>query len=74
MCMGFNWHNLKWINNLIKNEYFNFWIRDVSEFRLYSNRFGFFSMFQTKDRLLGFIPHPGWKEYIEIDMEYGIVF
>jgi len=64
--MGFNWQNLKWIENLLGNKYFRFYIDGVSDIRIVSNVPEFSAMFCTNNRLLDFTPHPGWQGHIQV--------
>jgi uncharacterized protein (DUF362 family) len=64
--MGFNWQKLKYLTTLLNNKDFNFYVDSVSEIRIFSNIPKFASMFDTNDKLLAFIPHPGWQGYLEL--------
>jgi hypothetical protein len=64
--MGFDWQKLKWVVNLINNEHFEFFIDDVKNISLETNIPEFQSIFHTKDKLLAFNPHLGWRGHIEV--------
>jgi len=64
--MGFNWEKLKWAQNLLHNEHFEFFLHNVNDIRIVTDVCEFQNMFDTNDKLLNFKPHPGWRGFIEI--------
>jgi uncharacterized protein (DUF362 family) len=67
--MGFDWKKLKWATDFVENERFNCFVRDISSIRIKSWTDEFLNMFETNDKLLDFLPHPGWRGYVELSEE-----
>jgi len=65
--MGFDWTKLKWVTDLVRNRYFNFYIENVNDIKIVSNISEFQNMFCNNNRLLNFKPHPGWQKYVELN-------
>ncbi len=65
--MGLDWRKLKWIDDLLCSERFGCFVREVREIKIASNQSDFENMFEHNERLLGFKPHPGWQEFLEIE-------
>jgi uncharacterized protein (DUF362 family) len=64
--MGFDWQKLKYIVNLLENKHFEFYVDDVKRIEVLSNIPRWRNIFEGKDKLLAFAPHPGWLGQIEI--------
>jgi uncharacterized protein (DUF362 family) len=64
--MGFDWQKLRYITNLLENEHFEFYIEDVKRIEVLSNIPEWNNIFEGNEKLLGFVPHPGWVGHIEI--------
>jgi len=60
--MGFDWTKLAWINYLLQ-DYFRF---SPQKINILSTIPQFRTAMGTKDPLLNFLPHPGWKNWLEI--------
>jgi uncharacterized protein (DUF362 family) len=67
--MGFDWKKLKWATDLVENERFNCFVRDISSIKIRSWTDEFLNMFEKNDKLLDFLPHPGWRGYVELSEE-----
>ncbi len=65
--MGLQWQKLKWIEDLLRTERHDCFVRAVSEIEIASPQKRFEKMFAHNERLLGFRPHPGWQNFLEIE-------
>ena len=71
--MGFQPRALKWVNDLLHNNDFNFFVSGERDIKVHSNRQDFATIFESRARLLDFKPHPGWMGYIEIVNDESVV-
>ncbi len=62
--MGMDFRQLKWATNLLESGMFG--LRSEKEIEVVAERPEMTSMFETKDRLLNYQPHPGWRNYLEV--------
>jgi len=67
--MGFDWTRLKWVTDLLKNKYFNFYVDNIGDIKIMTDASEFQDIFSDNSVLLGFKPHPGWQGYVELSQE-----
>ncbi len=63
--MGFDWKNLAWVMDLLRNNNFNFFIPNPSDISTISNDDTFNDILSSESTFLSFKPHPGWEGHIE---------
>ncbi len=63
--MGFEPTKLRWVNDLLRQKSFEFFLKDISDIPVASRNAQYVHMFESNDRLLSFKPHPGWVGHIE---------
>jgi uncharacterized protein (DUF362 family) len=62
--MGLDFRKLKWVTYLLESQLFG--LSGEKEIEVISTRPEITTMFDTRDRLLNFRPHPGWRNYLEL--------
>jgi uncharacterized protein (DUF362 family) len=60
--MGFDWMKFKWIQYLLNEDHY---IHGVDEICILSDKAEFSSALSSRNKLLNFMPHPGWQGFIE---------
>lgn len=65
--MGMNIEKIKWLEFLMDSELYG--IKKPSEIRIASEIPEFSTMFSHRQSLLGFAPHPGWRNYLEVEQD-----
>jgi uncharacterized protein (DUF362 family) len=63
--MGFEPTKLRWVNDLLGQRTFDFFLKGIAEIPVASRNDQYVHMFESNDRLLSFRPHPGWEGHIE---------
>ncbi len=65
--MGFDCLKLKWVEDLLHNPDFNFYVSSPTDVKTVGDEKGPGDIMHSDGKFLSFTPHPGWKGYIEIE-------
>jgi len=61
--MGFDWRRLKWIQRMLND---HFYVSSTDSISVASGKPELASVMRSASRFLSFIPHPGWRDHIEV--------
>jgi hypothetical protein len=64
--MGFDYTKMKLFDNILKDQFFDFEINNVTDINILSNEIKYINCFIGNNTFLNYKPHIGWKNKLEI--------